>query len=368
MVNKALLVGINYLNTPYELNGCINDVLFVKDHLIEDMHFKNENILVLRDNDPKNMPTYGNILEKLNNLINNSSPRDNIYIHFSGHGTYVKDQNNDEKDGKDEVFVPVNYNQGLISDDVLFSIVSKTKTNVLMVFDCCHSGSICDLPYKYDNINNEIKLSMENKRALNKKVTMISGCRDEQSSFDFFSRKQNKHHGLLTLRLYEYLKQTNYSLTFKELIKNIHKKTNLGDGFKQNPNVSACYSGFLDHRVFNSEDYVEPEVLEQEKQEQQKQELQHQKEEVQHQKEENNNLQEQLNKLKNQLRQKEQQLQEKQKEVNNKQKVIENKERLINEKQQQVNKLQNEVNYVRTRYRQLANYTNRILRILRSRR
>lgn len=351
MVNKALLVGINYLNTPYELNGCINDVLFVKDHLIQDMHFKNENILVLRDNDSKNMPTYGNILEKLNNLIKNSSPRDNIYIHFSGHGTYVEDQNNDEKDGKDEVFVPVNYEKGFISDDVLFSIVSKTKTNVLMVFDCCHSGSICDLPYKYDKINNEIKLSMENRRALNKKVTMISGCRDEQSSFDFFSEKQNKHHGLLTLRLYEYLKQTNYSLTFKELIKNIHKKTDLGDGFKQNPNVSASYSGFLDHRIFNSEDYVEPEVLEQEKQEQKQNE---EKQQLQHEKEENNNLQNELNKVKNQLQEK--------------QKVIENKERLINQKQQQVNKLQNQVNYLRNRYRQLANYTNKILRILRSRR
>jgi hypothetical protein len=365
MVNKALLVGINYLNTPYELNGCINDVLFVKDHLIQDMHFKNENILVLRDNDPKNMPTYGNILEKLNNLINNSSQRDNIYIHFSGHGTYVEDQNNDEKDGKDEVFVPVNYEQGFISDDVLFSIVSKTNTNVLMVFDCCHSGSLCDLPYKYDNINNEIKLSMENTRALNKKVTMISGCRDEQSSFDFFSEKQNKHHGLLTLRLYEYLKQTNYSLTFKELIKNIHKRTDLGGDFKQNPNVSACYSGFLDHHIFNSEDYVEPEVLEQEKEEQ-KQELQQQ--ELQNQKEENNNLQEQLNKLKNQLQQKQQELQQKQQELQQKQQEVNNKQKVIESKQQQVNKLQNEVNYIRRRYTQLANYTNKILRILRSRR
>ena len=365
MVNKALLVGINYLNTPYELNGCINDVLFVKDHLIKDMHFKNENIVVLRDNDSKNMPTYGNILEKLNNLIKNSNQHDNIYIHFSGHGTFIQDQNNDEKDGKDEVFVPVNYEQGFISDDVLFSIVSKTKTNVLMVFDCCHSGSLCDLPYKYDNINNELKLSMENTRALNKKITMISGCRDEQSSFDFFSEKQNKYHGLLTLRLYEYLKQTNYSLTFKELIKNIHKKTDLGNGFKQNPNVSGSYSGFLNHRIFNSEDYVEPEVLEQEKQEQKQNE---QKQEVEHQKQENNNLQEQLKKVKNQLQQKEQQLEEKQKEVNNKQKVIENKERLINQKQQHINTLQNEVNYLRNRYKQLANYTNRILRILRTRR
>jgi len=358
MVNKALLVGINYLNTPYKLNGCINDVLFVKDRLIQDMHFKNENIIVLHDNDPKNMPSYGNILEKLNNLINNSNKRDNIYIHLSGHGTFVDDQNNDEKDGKDEVFVPVNYKQGLISDDVLFSIVSKTKTNVLMVFDCCHSGSLCDLPYKYDNINNEIKLSMENSRALNKKVTMISGCRDEQSSFDFFSEKHNKYHGLLTLRLYEYLKQTNYSLTFKELIENIHKKLDLGGGFKQNPNVSGSYSSFLNNRIFNSEDYVEPEVLEQEKQEQKQNE----------QKQENNNLHDEIKNLQNEVNTMKKVLENKQGEINNKQKLIETKEHLINEKQQQCNELQNEVNYLISRYKQLANYTNRILRILRGRR
>ena len=346
MVNKALLVGINYLNTPYKLSGCINDVLFVKDNLIKDMHFKNENIIVLRDDEPKNMPTYGNILEKLNQLINSSNPRDNIYVHFSGHGTFIEDQNNDETDGKDEVFVPVNYEEGLISDDVLFSIISKTKTNVLMVFDCCHSGSLCDLPYKYDNVNNEIKLSMENTRNLNKKITMISGCRDEQSSFDFFSEKQTKHHGLLTLRLYEYLKQTNYSLTFKELIKNIHKKTDLGDGFKQNPNVSACYPEFLDDRVFNSEDYVEPELLKNEQNEQNEQ---------------NENLYDEVKKLKNQLQQKEQHLKEQQK-------VIDTQYGLINENQQLVNKLQDEINYIKNRYSQLANYTNRVLLILRNRR
>ena len=126
MVNKALLVGINYINTPYALNGCINDTILVKERLMNDLHFKEENIIVLRDDKPDQMPTFGNILQKMSDLINSSNENDNLYFHFSGHGTYVKDTNNDEKDGKDEVFVPCNYNQGLISDDLLFSLVSKT--------------------------------------------------------------------------------------------------------------------------------------------------------------------------------------------------------------------------------------------------
>ena len=263
MVNKALLVGINYINTPYKLNGCINDTILVKNRLINDLHFKEENIISLRDDDSKNMPTFGKILEELSNIINNSNENDNIYVHFSGHGTYVKDTNNDEKDGKDEVFVPINYNEGLISDDVLFSIVSKTKCKTLLVFDCCHSASICDLPYRYDCVNHELKLNIENNTALNKHITMISGCRDEQSSLDYFSSEENKFQGLLTVKLMNYVKENSYSTTFKDLVSNIHKLTDLGVA-SQNPNVSASFKDFLNERVFNTEEYLQEELQKQE--------------------------------------------------------------------------------------------------------
>jgi hypothetical protein len=284
MVNKALLVGINYINTPYELNGCINDTTLVKNRLTSDLHFKEENIVCLRDDQPNKMPTFGKILEELSNIINNSNENDNIYIHFSGHGTYVEDTNNDEKDGKDEVFVPINYNEGLISDDLLFSIISKTKCKTLLVFDCCHSGSICDLPYRYDSVNHELKLNVENERALNKHITMISGCRDEQSSFDYYNDEEKNFHGLLTIKLMNYVKENSYSTTFKDLISNIHKLTNLGENASQNPNVSASFKDFLNERVFNTEEYLKQEQQQHEQQQQEQQEQQQIDQELQKQK------------------------------------------------------------------------------------
>ena len=339
MVNKALLVGINYINTPYKLNGCINDTILVKERLMNDLHFKEENIIVLRDDKPDQMPTFGNILQKMSNLINSSNENDNLYFHFSGHGTYVKDTNNDEKDGKDEVFVPCNYNQGLISDDLLFSLVSKTKCKTLLVFDCCHSGSICDLPYRYDCVNNELKLNIENDRALDKDITMISGSRDEQCSLDYFSREENRYQGLLTVKLMNYVKEHSYSTTFKDLVSNIHKLTDLGVA-SQNPNVSSSFKDFLNERVFNTEEYLQKEEEkhnEQEKQEEQKQEEQ----------------QEQLNKLHKEL----DELKNKNNEL---QKVIENKNNKINELNQYVQRQNNYIVY-------LKRYINHLGRLLRRR-
>ena len=350
MVNKALLVGINYINTPYKLNGCINDTILVKNRLMNDLHFKEENIISLRDDDSENMPTFGKILEELSNIINNSNENDNIYVHFSGHGTYVEDTNNDEKDGKDEVFVPINYNEGLISDDVLFSIVSKTKCKTLLVFDCCHSGSICDLPYRYDCVNHELKLNIENNRALNKHITMISGCRDEQSSLDYFSREENKFQGLLTVKLMNYVKENSYSTTFKDLVSNIHKLTDLGVA-SQNPNVSASFKDFLNERIFNTEEYLQEELQKQEQEELQKQE----QEELQKQEQETKKVIEELKETNKKLIN----------ENNSLKQVLENKNNQVNNLNKKINDLNNYIKRSNDYIVYLKRYINYLARRIR---
>ena len=348
MVNKSLLVGINYINSQYALNGCINDVILVKNRLMNDLHFKEENIVVLRDDDRNNMPTCGNILGHLVHLIKNSNPQDNIYIHFSGHGTHVKDNNNDEKDGRDEVFVPCDYRKGLISDDMLFSIISTTNCNTLLVFDCCHSGSICDLPYRYDCVNNTLKLNMENNRALNKKITMISGCRDEQSSLDYFNREENKYHGLLTVQLMNYLKKTNYTITFKDLVSNIHKLTDLGS-VGQNPNVSASYSDFLKDKVFNTEEYLE----------QQSQIIEENDNLQETQKQDNAKLQQDNAKLQQDNAKLQQDNAKLQQENNSTKKVLEQKNTQINNMNNHINNLHNKINHMGRYINYLRNMLSR---------
>lgn len=70
-----------------------------------------------------------------------------------GHGGKLKDDNGDEKDGFDETLVPLDYNTaGQIRDDDLYKcLVGGLKEGVYATFimDCCHSGSVLDLPYTF---------------------------------------------------------------------------------------------------------------------------------------------------------------------------------------------------------------------------
>ena len=46
---KALLIGINYVKTDYELKGCINDIINVKNKLTSSYGFKLENINTIQN-------------------------------------------------------------------------------------------------------------------------------------------------------------------------------------------------------------------------------------------------------------------------------------------------------------------------------
>ena len=91
---KAILVGLNYPRSHYQLNGCINDVKnggkYLNGHGYETK--------ILED---KDISRKYNIIEALNELKNSSQKT--VFFHYSGHGTQQKDLNGDEKDGYDEV-------------------------------------------------------------------------------------------------------------------------------------------------------------------------------------------------------------------------------------------------------------------------
>jgi len=64
----------------------------------------------------------------------------------------VDDINGDEASGKDQTMVPMDFDgkNGHIIDDVIYSeVVGKLPEGceLFCLFDCCHSGTIMDLPY-----------------------------------------------------------------------------------------------------------------------------------------------------------------------------------------------------------------------------
>lgn len=234
----ALLIGINYYNTQYQLNGCINDVNAMKKFLL-DKNFNNIKILTDDSSSIEN-PTKNNITNELIRVLINSKSGDTVVVTYSGHGSYIIDENNDELRGYDQTIIGCDLKS--IKDDELKSIIGKyLKKDVTLfcLFDSCYSGSVLDLRYQYSDSLNGNKLTINNKEKETRgNVIMISGCHDEQTSADAYIN--NKYNGAMTsafLNCYNSKSQKN--LTWKNLLLGMRKYLKKND-FSQ---ISQLTSG-----------------------------------------------------------------------------------------------------------------------------
>lgn len=162
---RAFLIGINYIGQMCELSGCHNDVLQIKEYIMDIHGFKEENITVLMDDGKHEPPTRKNIVNGYKKVVAASFEGDSVFCHFSGHASQLKDDDwGEEEDGLDETLVPVDYRTaGQIRDDDLFDIFVHPMPHgvtVTCLMDCCHSGTVLDLPYVYkaDSKNNAMGL------------------------------------------------------------------------------------------------------------------------------------------------------------------------------------------------------------------
>lgn len=222
MSKKALLIGINYYETPAaQLNGCINDAVNMRNMLIDAYGYESANITVLRDDTAANKPTAANIVKQLTSIIAQSASLKEIWIHYSGHGSQINDTNGDEiADGKDEVIVPSDYvTAGVVTDDMIFNIIRKTRCPTMLIFDSCNSGTVCDLMWNFNAISaTQVSAIKTNKIAVtNQNVFCFSGCRDEQSSADIYNTSSTQSCGALTTAFIESLRINKHDVDVKTL-------------------------------------------------------------------------------------------------------------------------------------------------------
>jgi len=241
---KALLIGINYLNTPYALTGCIDDTTRMKE-LLSSRGFNDFKILT----DLTSIkPTKTNILNELKNLILNAKSGDVLFFYYSGHGSYTYDRNNDETDGRDEMLVSSDLQSVL--DDELKSILQNhlsREVTIIGMFDSCHSGTILDLKYNYLDSDDYDKYSENNKVSeCQGNVIMISGCMDSQTSNEALI--ENKAQGALTWSFIDSINKTP-NCSWRELLKLMRNslKTN---GFTQIPQLSTDSFYDVDSKLF----------------------------------------------------------------------------------------------------------------------
>jgi hypothetical protein len=162
---RAVLIGINYVGQKGELSGCHNDVLNMVDYITEVHGFKAENITILMDDGVNTNPTKANILSAYQKITAESKEGDVVFCHYSGHGGKLKDDNGDEEDGYDETLIPLDYQKAgqIRDDDLLKDLVVPLSKGVFATFimDCCHSGTVLDLPYVFKADGKQTEMSEE---------------------------------------------------------------------------------------------------------------------------------------------------------------------------------------------------------------
>ncbi|RCH83321.1 Ca(2+)-dependent cysteine protease [Rhizopus azygosporus] len=287
---RALLIGINYVGTKNELNGCINDVQNIKNFLTSLYGFQEEDMVILTDNqeNPKFKPTRANILAAMQWLVHDAEPNDSFFFHYSGHGGRVEDAHADEDDGFDETIYPLDFEQfegtsGQIRDDDMHNIMVRPLPKgcrLTAIFDSCHSGTVLDLPYVYST-RGEIKQTNLFKHAgmgllsagvlyakgdkdgalssimsLGKQllearmissearkrnttladVIMFSGCKDDQTSAD--AQEAGRATGAMSYALTTTLRQ-NPNQSYHQLLNNLRQI--LRDKYSQRPQMSSSH-------------------------------------------------------------------------------------------------------------------------------
>jgi metacaspase-1 len=81
---RAVLIGINYEGQQGQLTGCHNDCLNIKDYLLEELGFDENNIVVLMDDGHHTSPTRSNMLDAYRSVVAQSENGDAIFCHYSG--------------------------------------------------------------------------------------------------------------------------------------------------------------------------------------------------------------------------------------------------------------------------------------------
>ena len=216
----ALLIGINYQGTEGELKGCENDIDATKEVLIKKYGFKAEDIQVLKGD----QTTRENILKSIDWLVKKADEGfGSLWFQYSGHGYYFKDQNGDELDGMDECIVTCD-NYAILDDEFRANLVNKLRgdARLFCIMDCCHSGTMLDLRYKYKKDGNRMVMDNNVKPTCN--IIALSGCRDDQESADALF--EEGWAGALTKCLLDTLKKFNYKPKLFEMLRDIHNQLN----------------------------------------------------------------------------------------------------------------------------------------------
>lgn len=247
----VLTVGIDKYREPGKnLTGCVNDAVSFTAALQKHYGIPETAISQLADEQATKAAIVKAIEEK---LITPAKAGDTLIFYYAGHGDFTPDLDGDEDDQVDEALIASDgdaRNPGTwLTDDELARLFAGAKTsNVLMVFDSCHSGTIhrtasglaetrcagfgnrrsvantTGTPVKPDRFTSGLSRSAPNHVILSACDAAEEANEIRGKDWDVLGKSGHKDGGLFTSALLEVLeKEPNAEL--KKLLGNVQKLT-----------------------------------------------------------------------------------------------------------------------------------------------
>jgi hypothetical protein len=137
MSKHGLCIGIDYSGTSSELPDCVIDA----NRWAEALKARGFTVTTLLDS----AATKAAMIAEIGELVAKLKYGDLGVLCYSGHGTWLADDDGDEADGRDEALCPSDvFTEGPLVDDDLGEIFSTRAmgARVLFISDSCFSGSV----------------------------------------------------------------------------------------------------------------------------------------------------------------------------------------------------------------------------------
>lgn len=180
----AVCVGLNYLGSNKPLSGSAHDAQQMAQLCVDHYGYDKSQVTLIGDSEGTKKRLF-----KEFDRIAALPPGSTAMFSYSGHGRQKKDSSGDEIDGEDECICPIKSDNESVEldtmtdDEIRERLIDRVPAGVRLTcfFDCCESGTVCDLRYcvKTDVVQKD---SRYEKTAGD--VVCFSACRDGQSSLD----------------------------------------------------------------------------------------------------------------------------------------------------------------------------------------
>ncbi len=187
--DRALLVGMtdhqdSHINS---LNG--RKDIEIARKFVQKLGYGN--IKILQDREA----TRDGILAGLSWLAEGVGAGDRALFYYSGHGAQMRDDNGDEEDGKDEIFIPWDTRltgngtiEKIIIDDEINMLLGRIAGKTFVLLDSCHSGSATKSlngtakTVPYEGVRTKANITVSKEDSQEKGYAALSACRDDQTA------------------------------------------------------------------------------------------------------------------------------------------------------------------------------------------